>query len=401
MAETFDIEAVRRHFPALNQDQVFFDNAGGSQVLKEVIDRISEYLSSTNVQMGASYPVGQESTTIFSKACAAVATYINAKGPEEIVLGPSTTQLFRNLSQALHSHIQPGDEIIISKLDHEANIASWVRLATDRSAKIIWWQPASSPNPQLSPSNLTPLLSPRTKLVACTHTSNILGTIHPIRAIADTIHALSPSALLCVDAVAYAPHREINMAELGADIYSFSWYKVYGPHMACMYASSAAQKRLNTLGHFFKPTDSLENLLGLAAANYELTASLPAVIEYLQNISWPAIAAYEERLQAILLEFLTSKDGVTVYGEPVPDKEKRVPVVSFGVKGRSSRSVVEAVEGRSFFGCRWGSFYSNRLVEEVLGLDAVDGVVRVSLVHYNSEKEVRDFIKVLDQVLSS
>lgn len=333
--------------------------------------------------MGASYPIGQASTTIFSTACATVANYINATGPSEVVLGPSTTQLFRNLSQALWTHIQPGDEIVISNLDHEANIASWVQLATHRSAKIIWWSSPSPTNPILTPSTLLPLLSPRTKLVTCTHTSNILGTINPIAAIASTVHTI-PNALFCVDAVAYAPHRGIDVKALGVDFYSFSWYKVYGPHIASLYASSAAQRKLETLGHFFKPRDSLENLLGLAAANYELTASLPEVVGYLKEVDWQRIAEYEEFLQGILLEYLNGKEGITVRGEPSADKEKRVPVVSFTVEGWRSRDVVEAIERRSDFGCRWGSFYSNRLCEDVLGLDAVDGVVRVSLVHYNT-----------------
>ena len=189
-----------------------------------------------------------------------------------------------------------------------------------------------------------------------------------------------------MDAVAYAPHRAIDVRLLGADIYCFSWYKLYGPHMASMYVSSSAQeKALKTIGHFFKPTKTLENKLGLAGANYELTASIPDVCTYLSRTPWEEIAAHEEVLQGVLVEYLKSKPEVfTIWGEPVADKEKRVPVVSFTVKGRDSKGIVDAIEERSDFACRWGSFYSNRLCEEVLGLDAVDGVVRVSLLHYNT-----------------
>ena len=148
---------------------------------------------------------------------------------------------------------------------------------------------------------------------------------------------------------------------------------------------------MRTLGHFFKTTDTLENLLGLAAANYELTASIPQVCKYLAQTPWDQIAEHEERLQKVLIDYLNSKpDVITIWGEPVADKRKRVPVISFTVKGRKSRDVVEAIEARSNFGCRWGSFYSNRLCEEVLGLDAVDAVIRVSLVHYNSGKPQPD-----------
>ena len=162
-------------------------------------------------------------------------------------------------------------------------------------------------------------------------------------------------------------------------------YKVYGPHIASLYASHRVQKHLRTLGHFFHPTDDLAHLLGLAGSNYELTASIPSACEYLGSVPWEEVAKYEETLQKILIEYLLSKpDLIQIWGEPVADLRKRVPVISFTVKGQISREVVEAIEAKSNFGCRWGSFYSNRLTHEVLGLDPVDGVVRVSLLHYNT-----------------
>ena len=346
---------------------------------------VSNYLLSNNVQLGASYPVGQASTKIFAEGCEAVAKYIGAS-PEEVVLGPSTTQLFRNLSLSLFEYITPDSEIIVSKLDHEANIASWVQLAEWRKCTLKWWDSPDKTNPHLDCDRLRSLMTPKTRLVACTHTSNILGTINDVKAIAKTVHEV-PGALLCVDAVAYAPHRAIDVKDWGVDFYSFSWYKVYGPHIASLYASKSAQKHMHTLGHFFKPTDTLENLLGLAAANYELTASVPEVCKYLQGVPWKEISKHEEKCQAILIDYLLSKpEGYQIYGEPTADRSKRVPVISFTVQGRSSREVVEAIEAKSNFGCRWGAFYSNRLVEEVCGLDPVDGIVRVSLVHYNTGK---------------
>jgi selenocysteine lyase/cysteine desulfurase len=350
------------------------------------------------VQLGASYPIAQASTKLFDQGCQAVAKYIHAR-PDEVVIGPSTTQLFRNLSVSLYDYITPDSEIIVSKLDHEANIASWISLAKDKNAVLKFYEPSDKTNPQIEPEELQKLLTPKTKLFACTHTSNILGTINNIKALASTVHTI-PGALFCVDAVAYAPHRAIDVTEWGVDFYSFSWYKVYGPHIACLYASRSAQKCLRTLGHFFHPTDTLENLLGLAAANYELTASIPEVVDYLADMPWESIAGHEEMLQGVLIDWLLEKgEKVQIWGEPVKDKAKRVPVVSWTVKGRSSRQVVEAVEAKSEFGFRWGAFYSNRLVEEVLGLDPVDGVIRVSLVHYNTEEEVREFTRVFDEVI--
>ncbi|OQO11750.1 hypothetical protein B0A48_03477 [Cryoendolithus antarcticus] len=400
MATTFDVNAVREHFPAVGKKQVYFDNAGGSQVLKSVVDSVSNYLLSSNVQLGASYEIARQSTKLFDEGCAAAAKYVNAS-PEEVVIGPSTTQLFRNLSLSLYEHVTPDSEIIISKLDHEANIASWVQLAEWRKCKVVWWDSPNKHNPQLDTEHLKKLLTPKTRLVTCTHTSNILGTINDVKAIAATVHTV-PGALLCVDAVAYAPHRAIDVRDWGVDFYSFSWYKVYGPHIASLYASKEAQKSMITLGHFFKSKDSLENLLGLAAANYELTASIPEVCKYLQDVPWDQIAVHEEKLQRILIDYLNSKPDVyQIWGQPVADKEKRVPVISFTVKGKSSKDIVDAIEAKSDFACRWGAFYSNRLCEEVMGLDPVDGVVRVSLVHYNTEDEIKGYVKVLDEVASA
>ncbi|KAK6431270.1 hypothetical protein LTR95_012566, partial [Oleoguttula sp. CCFEE 5521] len=331
MATTFDVNAVREHFPAVGKKQVYFDNAGGSQVLKSVVDSVSNYLLSSNVQLGASYEIARQSTKLFDEGCAAAAKYVNAS-PEEVVIGPSTTQLFRNLSLSLYEHVTPDSEIIISKLDHEANIASWVQLAEWRKCKVVWWDSPNKHNPQLDTEHLKKLLTPKTRLVTCTHTSNILGTINDVKAIAATVHTV-PGALLCVDAVAYAPHRAIDVRDWGVDFYSFSWYKVYGPHIASLYASKEAQKSMITLGHFFKSKDSLENLLGLAAANYELTASIPEVCKYLQDVPWDQIAVHEEKLQRILIDYLNSKPDVyQIWGQPVADKEKRVPVISFTVK---------------------------------------------------------------------
>ncbi|KAI5198191.1 PLP-dependent transferase [Aureobasidium subglaciale] len=400
MAQTFDVTALRKHFPALDKKQVYFDNAGGSQVIQEVVDSsVSDYLSGTNVQLGASYPIAQKSTNLFAAGKDAVAKYINASS-DEVVLGPSTTQLFRNLSLALYEHLTPGSEIILSKLDHEANIASWLQMASWRNLTIKWWDAPNKQNPKLECSVLESLLSEKTKLVCCTHTSNILGTISEIKKIAQTVHKI-PGALLVVDAVAYAPHRQVDMRDLDVDFYCFSWYKVYGPHIAMLYAKQASQASLQTLGHYFKGSATLEDKLGLAAANYELTASIPKVCEYLSKIPWEAISSHEEKLQGILIDYLNSRGDVKIWGEPVKDAAKRVPVISWTVDGRSSKSVVDAVEAKSDFGFRWGAFYSNRLVEEVMGLDPVDGVIRVSLVHYNTEDEIKQFVKVLDEVLSN
>lgn len=287
-------------------------------------------------------------------------------------------------------------------MDHEANIASWVDLAKSRDLILKWWLPAPTNNPKLTPENLRPLLSDKTRLVTCTHASNILGTIHDIKALAATAHEF-PRALFCVDGVAYAPHRPIDVADLGVDFYAFSWYKVYGPHIALLYASRKAQEQLGSLGHFFNAHDTLEGKLGLAGSSYELVSALPAVLEYLGAPAdglWNSRTEHETRLQKALLDYLNGRDDVTICGESSFDPALRVPTISFRIKGWVPKDLVAALEGSTSFGFKYGHFYSWRLFESVLQLDPREGAIRVSMVHYNTVDEIQAFISALDTVLS-
>ncbi|KAI4193914.1 MAG: hypothetical protein LQ350_008074 [Teloschistes chrysophthalmus] len=307
-----DVSAVRSHFPTLTQKQVFLDNAGGSQVLSDAINSIRTYLEETNVQLRASYNVGQKATEKYNEGFKAAAEYMNAN-VDEIVIGPSTTQLFANLSQAFALSFPADSEIICSSIDHEANISSWVRLSKIRNLKLKWWTPsAKDPSDlKLTPENLRPLLSEKTKMVTCTHISNILGTIHDIKAIADEVHKI-PGAVLCVDGVAYAPHREVDVKALG----------VYGPHIAVLYASQAAQQNLSSLGHYFHtPADTLATKLRLAAASYELVGTIPSILSYFgpdRKETWSAIATHEEKLQSILLDYLNKREDINRKSEKSP-----------------------------------------------------------------------------------
>ncbi|KAH7065653.1 pyridoxal phosphate-dependent transferase [Paraphoma chrysanthemicola] len=388
----FEINKAREHFPALQQDQVFLDNAGGSQALGEVIDSITAYLSKTNVQLGASYHTGTQSNTKYEEGYQAAAKYINA-GRDEIVLGGSTTQNFMNLAGALQ--FNEGDEIILSKMEHETNVKPWLFMAERLKLTVKWWESSKSDGLKLTPENLKPLLSPKVKFVACTHVSNILGTIHDVRAIADAVH--EAGALLCVDGVSFAPHRKVDVKAFGVDFYSFSWYKVYGPHIAVLYASNSAQKHVKPMAHFFNPTKTLEDKLAFAASNYENVQSIPQITKYLEG-SVDAITQQEGKLQKILLDFLNSRSDVTVHGSTSADSSERVPTISFTVDGVNSKSIVNEAEKISNYGFRWGHFYSKRLCDELLGLGP-EGVTRVSMVHYNTEDEIRGLVNVLQEIL--
>jgi selenocysteine lyase/cysteine desulfurase len=314
---------------------------------------------------------------------------------------------------------RPGDELILSKFDHETNIDPWTFIAERLGLRVRWWTCEPTNTPRMDIEELKKLLNPKTRLVACTHASNILGTINDVKKIADTVHTIQ-GAMLMVDGVAYAPHREIDVKELGVDFYSFSWYKViasflscciylltgqvYGAHIAILYGSTLAQNSLVSLGHYFNPTTTLENKIGLAAASYELVQSIPAIVDYLKPVGKPSllnsIPAHEEKLQKILLDFLSSRKDITIYGEKSSDPKIRVSTIAFSVDGWGTRELVETVEKQSDFGFRWGSFYSKRLSDEILKRPG-EGVVRASFVHYNTEAEVEAFVKILEQVLSS
>ncbi|RGP64327.1 hypothetical protein FLONG3_9600 [Fusarium longipes] len=392
-----DITALRAQFPALQQKQVFLDNAGGSQILGAAADSIRDYLISHNVQMGGSYDASQIAAKKVKAGYEAGAQYINAL-PDEIVYGASSTQLLRNL--ALGLTFAEGDEIIVSTLDHEANIAPWIDLAERQGLGIRFWNPTGQGNnPKLTVESLKPLLSDRTRFVAFTHSTNLLGSIHDVKAITAAAHQY-PNVFVCVDGVAYAPHRAVDMKDLGVDFYCLSWYKVFGPHVSMLYASREAQKQLRPLCHYFNPSETLSDKISFAAGSYELIASIPTVVDHLSEHGWEGSIKQETQIQKLLLDYLSKREDITIYGEPSSDPESRVPIVSFTVEGWNSRSVVAAIEANSSIGLKHGHFYSHRLVTQVLDLDATDGVVRVSMAHYNTREEIEMVISILEDVIT-
>ncbi|KAM0216984.1 hypothetical protein ACHAQD_007703 [Fusarium lateritium] len=347
--------------------------------------------------MGGTYEAGKIATSKVNKGYEAAARYINAL-PDEIVYGASSTQLLRNL--ALSLTFAPGDEIIVSALDHETNIAPWLDLAQRQDLQIVWWSPEDQGHsPKLTAENLKPLLSDRTRFLAFTHCTNLLGTIHDVKAIAAAAHEY-PNVLVCVDGVAYAPHRAIDMKDLGVDFYGLSWYKVFGPHISMLYGSRQAQKQLRPLGHYFNAVETLADKLGFAAGSYELIASISTVVDHLFEQGWDECIQQETEIQSLLLDYLTKRDDATIYGEPSSDPKSRVPIVSFTIDGWNSRSVVAAIEANSNLGLKHGHFYSHRLVKEILDLDTADGVVRVSMAHYNTRDEIETVISVLQNVIT-
>ncbi len=409
---TLQLDFVREQFPALSGDWTFFDNAGGSQTLKRVVDRISEFLLTSDVQLGASYGISQLAGERLAKATQAMATLINAADPTEVIMGSSTTMLLRILSLSLVQTFEPGDQIIVTNCDHEANIGAWIDLEKQGIEVKVWH--LNLDTLELDLEDLKALLSPRTRLVAVTHASNILGTINPIKAIAELVHA--QGALICVDGVAYAPHRLLDVQDLDVDFYVFSFYKVYGPHHALLYGKRDHLLKLPGLNHYFIDSTNIPYKFQPGNVNYELSYGMLGLCEYLSDLSrrhygnsaapdlrqqmqqaFDLISIYEEQLGEHLLNYLSSKPNVRIIGKITADRTQRVPTIAFVVDGVDSATIPPKIDPYKI-GIRYGDFYAKRLIE-ALELQNQGGVVRVSMVHYNSLEEVDRLIKCLDLVL--
>lgn len=388
-----DLDFVRSQFPALASGFVYLDNAGGSQTLVGVADRVRDYLLSTNVQLGASYEISVRAGARVAAAADAAARFMGAQ-PGEVVLGASTTQLLHNLAYAMRDELRAGDEVVVTSADHEANVGPWRRLAS-RGVVVKTWR-IDPDTWRLEPRGLEPLLGPRTRLVAFTHATNLLGTLHDVPAITRLAHA--HGARVCVDGVAYAPHRAVEVAAWDVDYYVFSFYKVYGPHVAVLYGKRTLLERLSNVNHDFLHEAPYK--LQPGGVNFELSHGLGGVFSYIEALgegAFERIAAHEERLAARLLDYLSGKRSVRILGERSADRLRRVPTVSFTVEGRTPEQVVRAVDPQGV-GIRHGDFYAKGLVQE-LGLENRGGVVRVSAVHYNTVAELDRAIAALDQAI--
>ncbi|CAH0019645.1 unnamed protein product [Clonostachys rhizophaga] len=393
---------VRAQFPGLAQDQIFLDNAAGSQVVASCIESMSHYMADKNVQLGFDYPLSQQATSRFDTAFETTAKYMNAS-TDEIVFGYSTAQIVRAVSIALK--FQPGDEIVLSKLDHESHLAPWVQVAQWKGLKIKWWVPSrdTTTNPKLEADDLKAqgLINNRTRIVCFTHTSNVLGSITDVAAVTRAIKSINPDTLVSVDGVAYAPHAPIDVQAFGVDFYYFSWYKVYGPHIATGFVNASAFKNLEPLGHFFLPKTSAQYILGLTSGSYEAIQSVSSVVKYIHSVNWTWIEKQETILQEELLRFIRSRADIQLYGDPTSDRSVRVPVISFRVSGRSSVEVTRELWEKSKCRPTADNYWARRLLEDVLHVDAEDGVIRCSFVHYNTVEEIQSLVRALELILDA
>lgn len=400
------LAGIRAEFPALNDQCVYLDNAGGSQVLRRVADRIRDYLLTSSVQLGASYAQSHLATQKVLEARRAIAELINARHDDEVVMGGSTTGLMFLLTQAILPGIRAGDEIIVTDTDHEANIGGWSRLQQAGAVLKVW--EVNRETLALELDDLDTLLGPNTRWLAMTHASNVLGTINPVAEISRRVHACG--GRVCVDAVAYAPHRLVDVQASGADVYVFSFYKVFGPHYAVLWGRRDFLLGLPTLNHYFIGREDLPYKLQPGNVNFELSYGCVGIAEYLVDMgtrlgavggnrermqfAFDCFSRHEDRLSEKLLAFLRGRKGVRIIGLPAVNHGDRMPTVSFVVAGRTSEQVVQYMDGFNI-GIRHGDFYAKRLIE-TLGLQVHGGVVRVSMAHYNTPEEIDRLLQHLD-----
>ncbi len=411
-AETFPVNKIRSLFPALRQagDFVFMDNAAGAQIPQSVLDTVTNHLVAHNMQRGGRYPRSVAVDKAIADARESVALLINAYDPAEICFGMNATSFIRLVSLGIGQMLSERSEIIVTDMDHDANIATWLALAP-LGATFKWWRMREDGN--LHADDLKPLVSQNTRLVACTVTAHAIGSIVDVAAVSKIAHAAGAEVFL--DCVHYGPHGLIDVQEWGCDYLVCSGYKNFSPHMGFLWGRFDTLKRLPTFKEDFIP-DEPPHKVEAGTFIYENVAGMDAAVRYLElvgralapennrsrreNIAagMTAIRAHEQGLaRAMLRELKACK--ATVYG--ISDEarlDERVPTFCFNVPGIAPKTVVEEMAERGI-GIRDGHMYAPRLMKR-LNLSMDSGAVRASLVHYNTLDEVRRFGEALREIIA-
>ena len=410
---TLDVDFVRSQFPAFSHPDAsgwaHLENAGGSYVPRQVTDRLHHFFTATKVQPYWDFGPSRAAGEAMDEAKRRLPATFNGAA-DEVHFGPSTTQNTYVVSHALRAGMADDAEVIVTNQDHEANIGSWRRLA-QTGITVREWQvdPATG---MLRIEDLDHLLTDRTALVAVTHASNIAATVNPIAQIAERAHAVG--ALVAVDGVSYAPHAAVDVQALGCDLYFYSAYKTFGPHLGMMWVSRRILETVANQGHYFNEADHTSRLVPAGPDHAEIGAAA-GIMTYYDDVwahhfdSAPAddvalvrgvydlFARHEEQLMAPLVDRIVAADGAHLVGTPSAAHTDRAPTIAFHSERRSSRQIYDALIAAQV-SCGHGHFYAHRLIT-ALGLDPDDGVVRISMVHYNTQAEVARAIEVLDTVL--
>jgi len=376
------VDAVRERFSALRQPLAFFDGPGGTQVPDSVIDAIADYLRTSNANIGAPYGTSRRTDALVARSREAAAELLNAT-TEEVAFGPNMTTLNFALTRTAGREWTAGDEIVLTKLDHDGNVAPWLELARDRDLVVKLAE--IDDECRLDVEHLRSLLSERTRVVAFPYASNAVGTITPVAEIAALAH--EAGALAWVDAVHYGPHGPIDVQEIGADVLVCSPYKYFGPHMGLAYG----RRELLESWRPYKVRPSANEPIGhrfeTGTSQHELLAGFVACVEHLQWMGWDYVLEHEHVLGQRFLDGLP--ETCTLYG--IPRMESRVPTFAFNVAGREPQEVAEIL-GDAGYAVWAGDYYA---VEIFKRLELPAGAVRVGICSYNTADEVNGLLDEL------
>jgi cysteine desulfurase family protein (TIGR01976 family) len=415
-----DVAAVRDHFPALRRSLdsapiAFLDGPGGTQVPAECIEAMAAYLRASNANHGGAFRTSHETDALLHDVHAAAADFLGAADPAEVAFGPNMTTLTFALSRALGPTLEAGDEVVVTRLDHDANVAPWLAMAEERGATVRWLD-FDPDDCTLRLDDLAEVINARTRVVAVGLASNAVGTVNDVSRIADAARA--HGALLFVDAVHAAPHLPIDVGALGADLLACSPYKFFGPHLGLMWGRREVLERLPA----FRVRPAGEELPGkweTGTQNHEALAGLLGTFGYLEALgrahggagpeadrraalraAMQAIRGYERGLIGPLLEGLAGVPGCRVYGLTDASRfDERVPTVAFTIEGMHPRDVARRLGERGIN--VWdGDYYAVEAVRR-LGLERSGGMVRAGLVHYNTAEEIERLVVALREITAA
>jgi cysteine desulfurase family protein (TIGR01976 family) len=427
MPQTLDLSSYRRYFPSLAQtvngkQAIYFDNPGGTQVAQQVIDAMITYFREANANTRGAFVTSHRTDHAIAAARSAMADFLHAASPREIVFGPNMTTLTFAFSHSIGKTLQPGDEIVVTTLDHDANVAPW--LALQERGVVIRTVDVHSEDVTLNMEDMRAKIGERTKLVAVGYASNAVGTINDVATVIRWAHEVG--AMVWIDAVQFAPHAPIDVQAIDADFLVCSSYKFFGPHLGILYGKA---EHLECFPAYkVRPaSNDIPDRWETGTQNHEGLAGLVGTVDYLsllgreQNIHYrdafkvdaagrpyssrqrelkvamQAIMDYERGLSAQLLAGLRKIRDLQVYGIANPQNfARRVPTVAFNIQGHAPRELAECLAAQGVFA--WDGNYYALAIMERLGLEERGGALRLGMTHYNTPEEINRVLEVLERL---
>ena len=416
-APALDLNYVRSQYPSLSQSvnghpTAFLDGPGGTQVPQRVIDAISAYLAHDNANTGGAYSTSRNTDAMIARARGAMADFLNCS-PDEVAFGPNMTTLTFAISRAIGRELKPGDEIVVTRLDHDANVSPWTAMAEDRGVTVRWAE-IHDEDCTLDTADLASKINAKTKLVAVGYASNAVGTINPVKEVVRLAHQVG--ALCYVDAVHYGPHGLIDVAALDCDFLACSTYKFFGPHMGVLYGKREHLKKFRP--YKVRPnTNAIPNCWEWGTLNHECIAGIEACVEYIADLgrrsnpeattrrqaieaAFAAIHEHERGLLEKMMDGVKAIPGLKIYGITDPARyNERCTTFAVRIEGHTPPELATKLGDRGFF--TWdGNYYALNLTEH-LDVEKSGGFLRIGLVHYNTADEVDRLLAALRQITAA